>query len=69
MEERKKRLEEERLAKERAEKRKLERRCPECDQKVGKHVLPRKPSILLFHHLIISISGKNNTFSEIRGKI
>ena len=34
MEDRKKRLEEERLARERAEKRKLERRCPECDQKV-----------------------------------
>ena len=34
MEDRKKRLEEERLARERAEKRKLERRCPACDQKV-----------------------------------
>jgi len=33
MEDRKKRLEEERLARERAEKRKLERRCPACDQK------------------------------------
>ena len=36
MEDRKKRLEEERLARERAEKRKAERICPECDQKVSK---------------------------------
>ena len=38
MEERKKRLEEERLARERAEKRKRERRCPECDKKVNSFI-------------------------------